>query len=613
MRGCALICGSGRYWAAGFVVARTKENASLPTCRTIFARSLKILPLPLRSRLLLLLLLPVCLLAQDTITYTPPLAGPLLVTGTFGELRSDHFHAGLDFRALTGTPVYAVAEGYVSRIVVSPGGYGQAIYIDHPDGYRSVYAHLETLAPELKDTVRARQFAAEEFRLDLRFDSTAFPVLQGQEIGGVGNRGHSFGAHLHFELREIAGDVPVNPLALGFPIPDTRSPQVRNLRVYELDDQGLETATQTFALQADKAGNYALSDTVFVASRRIGLALKAYDRQNAMPNWNGIYGGALYADSSLIYDFRFDRIPFEDTEYLNAMTDYADWVGNTSWYHRFWSLSNQPFGARPVSSPARQYNGILKLAVGAGLPVRLQVRDLAGNLSELSLLLMYAPHPAESLRRRPHQYFLPAGEASIIDQAAFRLELPREALYRDCYFRYANLPDASAGRVSDTHQLHDSETPLHGTARLTITPTVQVPDSLRGHVFLGSCDAKGHWHSHGGSWTPNGRFAANIPTFGDYALFLDTLPPTVAIHAFSTDLRRANGFSLLVKDNVSGGHLTYRGTINGKWILLEYDAKNDRLTYDFADGDPGPGDHRFELTVTDARGNTRRWARNFRR
>lgn len=582
------------------------------------------LPLHLLSSLILFLL-PFTLLAQELV-YDPPLGGPLLVTGTFGELRSDHFHAGLDFRASVNTPVYAVADGFVSRIVISPGGYGQAVYIDHPDGHRSVYGHLETLAPELMDTVRSRQFTQEEFRQNIRFDSLAFPVKRGDKIGGVGNRGHSFGAHLHFEIRTIEGDAPVNPMAFGFSIPDTRPAQIRKLRVYELNDQGLEVNAQTLTPSKIRGGGYVVDDTIFVTHQRVGLALKTYDRQNAMPNWNGIYGGELYVDSTQIYNFRFDRIPFEQTEYLNAMTDYAEWVENTSWYHRFWTLPNQKFQARPQvqkkgtkeqsAKAAPQYNGVLKLKIGSPLPVKMRVLDHAGNTSDLDVVLVYRPDANALTLPRPHQYFLPAGEPSIIDNGAFRLELDDDALYRDCFFRYVRLADASAGRLSATHALHQNLTPLHGTGRLSILPDYHVSDSLKSYVFLGHCTDEGKWVSHGGKWIeddPAGRFQTTISTFGDYALFLDTIPPKVEINYFGTDLRRAGGFSILVKDNVLGGRLNFRGTINGQWVLLEYDGKNDKLTYNFEDGDPGPGQHRFELVVTDGRGNTTAWARNFRR
>jgi len=570
-------------------------------------------------------MLPFTLLTQELV-YDAPLGGPLLVTGTFGELRSDHFHAGLDFRASVNTPVYAVADGFVSRITISPGGYGQAVYIDHPDGHRSVYGHLETLAPLLIDTIRERQFSQEEFRQNIRFDSTAFPIKRGDQIGGVGNRGHSFGAHLHFEMREVEGDAPLNPLAFGFSVPDTRPAHIREFRVYELDDQGLEITARTLTPDAVQGGGYVLNDTVFVTRQRVGLALKTYDRQNAMPNWNGIYSGELYVDTTLIYDFRFDRIPFEQTEYLNAMTDYAEWVENTSWFHRFWTLPNQRFEARTqvqnkgvkeqrvTATP--QYNGVIKLQAGVPLPVNMRVLDYAGNASGLNLVLLYQPEATPSQPNRPHQYFLPAGEPSIIDNGALRLELDGDALYRNCYFSYARLPDASDGHLSATYGLHDHRTPLHGSARLSIRPDVRVPDSLRSYVFLGHCTDEGKWVSHGGNWVKDGtteRFLANISTFGDYALFIDTIPPKVEINYFGTDLRRAGGFSILVKDNVTGGRLNFRGTIDEKWVLLEYDGKNDKLTYSFDDGDPGPGQHRFELVVTDARGNRSHWARNFRR
>ena len=558
--------------------------------------------------LFLLLTFTLSLTAQD-LDYRAPLNGPLLVTGTFGELRSDHFHAGLDFRAKTNTPVYNVADGFVSRIVISPGGYGQAVYVDHPDGHRSVYAHLETLRTELLDTVRARQFAEEKFRQDLRFDSTAFPLKRGDKIGGVGNRGHSFGSHLHFEMRDAATDAALNPLAFGFSIPDTRAPQIRNLRVYELDNHGLEHDVQTFKI-AERRGRYSAPDTIVVGSPRVGLALKAYDRQNAMPNWNGIYGGELYADTTRIFDFRFARIPFEETEYLNALTDYEEWNKNTAWYHRFWALTQDAMFLETAMDD-ETYDGSLRLLPNRPLPVRMLVNDQAGNVSEISFALVYRPQERAPLAR-PHQYFLPAGEGSIIDNGAMRFELDSNALYRDLFFRYAQLPDASAGHVSPTHQLHDGFTPLHGHGKLSIRPDQPVADSLRDRVFLGKCQHDGQWSGNGGDWTPDGRFRANVYSFGDYALFLDTIPPQVKINYFATDLRRGAGFSLLITDNVQGA-LQYRGTINGEWVLLEYDIKNDKLTYSFRDGDPGPGNHRFVIEVVDGRGNWTTWERKFRR
>lgn len=547
---------------------------------------------------------------STAVSYAPPLQGPLLVTGTFGELRSNHFHAGLDFRASVNTPVYAVADGFVSRVQVSPGGYGQVIYVDHPDGHRSVYAHLETLAPELLDTIRARQFAEEKFSQNLRFAPQAFPVEKGQQLGGVGNRGHSFGPHLHFEMREIDGDAPLNPLAFGFPVPDTRSPQIRQLRVYELAENGTEIRSQTPNLINTNTATYSVADTVIVASNLVGFALKTYDRQNGMPNWNGIYGGALYADSTLVFDFRWDKIPYEQTEYLNALTDYADWTENTSWFHRFWALTQDAMFWRKAGEAP--YSGSLRLRPNLPFPVSMRVLDFAGNVSSLDFTIVYRPDGSKP-PAWPHQYFLPAGEASIIDNGDLRLELDASALYRDCYFNYAQLPEGSDGYFSNVHQLHRNTTPLHGRARLAIRPNRPVPDSLREHLFIGRCDENGRWSSSGGRWEADGRLHTSIGSFGDYAIYLDTIAPRVEIHHMPLDQRNREGFSLEVTDNVSGGRIQYRGSINGQWALLEYDVKNDRLNYAFTNGDPGPGEHLFELEVRDARGNATTWRRKFRR
>ena len=532
--------------------------------------------------------------------YAPPLKGPLLVTGTFGELRTDHWHAGLDFRGATGTPVYAVQEGYVSRVVVKGGGYGQAVYVDHPDGYRSVYAHLETLSPALLDTVRARQYAEESFYQDLCFDSLAFPVTRGQRIGAVGNRGHSFGSHLHFEMRTAADDVPVNPLRFGFSVPDRRAPQIRSVRVYELDANGHELAATTYELPLPK--------TVRVRTPHVGIAAKAYDRQDAMPNWNGIYAATLTVDSLRRSGFVYDSISFADTEYLNAETDYREWHGSKSWFHRIWARPQVPHQGKT----AMNNGAMIDLQAGEPSKVRVDVHDFAGNQTTVNFDLLYQPDT--SLRAEfPHQYYLPAGEESWIERAGFSLHLPATALYEDLYFRFQSLPDASQGRYSPTYRLHDRLTPLHGRATLRIRPHRPVPDSLRSKAFIGQCHDDGSHSSRGGAWTEDGHLETSIGRFGDYAIFLDTLPPTVEIASFPTKLSRYQGFSVFAKDDVAGGGLSYRGTVDGQWVLLEYDAKNDKLTHRFESARIGPGRHRFELTVSDARGNTTTWARNFTR
>jgi len=561
---------------------------------------MQLLKLPLVMGLLL-----ICATSL-TAQYAPPLRGPLLITGTFGELRSNHFHGGLDFRAAVGTPVYAVNDGYISRIRVSGGGYGQAIYVDHPDGKRSVYGHLETLAPALEDSIRALQYARESFEIDLELDSLSFPVKQGQHIGGVGNRGFSFGPHLHFEIREAAGDVPLNPLSLGFAVADTRLPEIQRLRIYELSDTEAAIATKTYDLHRRE-----LPDTVHVSSPRVGLGFKAYDRQNSMPNRNGIYRASLRVDSSEHFSLVYDRIPYDKTEYLNALTDFADWKENKSWYY----LLHTPTPAAifwPGGDPSQR--GVIRLLPGSPVDVVITAGDHAGNETAVRFTLLYeegtAPATAPEL---PYSYYLPAGERSIIDTAGMRLELPAEALYRDLKFSFVHLADGSDNHLSDTYQLHEYTTPLHGKATLTIRPRREISAALKAKVYVGKCDDTGKHRSVGGKWCSDGSMTTTIGSMGDYALMIDSVAPRIRIERFSTDLRRAGGFSLLIDDAV-GGALSYRATVDGEWLLMEYDAKSGRLSHNFAHGRPlGAGRHQFELSVRDARGNEATFGRSFTR
>ena len=539
--------------------------------------------------------------------YTPPLRAPLLITGTFGELRSDHYHGGLDFRAAVGTPVYAVREGYISRIRVSGGGYGQAIYIDHPDGKRSVYGHLEVLVPEYLDTIRALQYARESFEIDFRPDSMAFPVAQGQRIGGVGNRGFSFGPHLHFEIRESATDAPLNPLSLGFAVPDTRSPQLRKLRIYALDDKDRSVEALDYDLL-----DGSLPDTIRVTSNRIGLGIKAYDRQNAMPNWNGIYGAELRVDGREAFAFTYDRVAYEDTEYLNALTDYAAWKESSSWYYLLYARTPAALYWRQSEERTAAHNGMLTLETNVPRNVAISVRDFAGNVSQREfVLLLTTPAAPAAPADVPYVYLLPAGEPSVIDTGGMRLELGADALYDELRFQYTRLADDSDGLLSDVHQLHRGTTPLHGEGVLRLTPRRRLPAGLQSRAYIGTCGKNGGYRSVGGAWEDE-QLVASIGTFGTYAILLDTVPPEVRVKQFGTDLRRAASFSVLIDDAVGGG-LAYRGTVDGRWVLMEYDAKSGSLTHTFEPDRIGSGTHVFELTVGDGRGNQTVFTRSFRR
>ncbi len=557
--------------------------------------------------LYLLILLGSCPWAQYPV-YQPPLEGSLLVTGTFGELRSDHFHAGLDFRGAVGTPVYAVADGYISRLVVSPGGYGQAIYIDHPMGYRSVYGHLDAFLPALLDTIRAYQQAQQSFGIQLRFEPGVFPVRQGDRIGSVGNRGFSFGPHLHFEIRDSQTDSPLNPLHFGIRIQDSRPPQLRKLKLYALDPSSNTYAGQELTLKKNTATQYQLAQPILVSPYpRIGLGIKAYDQQDGLPNYNGIYAVQLYVNEQLHHAFRYDSIAFEETRYLNAHTDYEDWVLNKSWYHRLFRLPGDHLSIySPLATAAAQ--GVLSLTAHDTLNIRLLVKDWAGNSSELSFRLLYQPN-GQPIPEQPHNYFLPQAKTSILAWDDAQLEVPANALYTDCLLRYQAVYDPDQSLWSRVHHLHHPATPLHQAALLSIAANRRIPSHLKTKIVVANCpkDPQTIPTSYGPAYDEAGQVqAVPIRQFGDYVLMMDTLAPVITLLSLPSPKQRQAPIRFKISDNFnSSGNarsLRYQAYLNGQWFLLEDDRKNQELFHHFPKALPA-GNYLLELQVKDDRGN----------
>lgn len=566
-------------------------------------------------RLSFCLLLPLVILGQLVLaqssypTYSPPLSGPLLVSGTFGELRSNHYHAGIDFRAPSGTPVRSVGAGFVSRIKIQAGGYGQAVYVDHPEGYRSVYAHLSSLTPELLDTVRAWQYANESFAADLRFDSLAFPLAAGQRIGAVGNRGYSFGAHLHFELRSRTNDAALNPLLFGIRVPDRRSPRISSLIVYERGPNGRVVRQRKLTPQRVAPGRYRLDDTLSVATDRVEFAIKTYDRQDALPNKNGPYTLELHHDSILTYGLRFDSIPFEETRCLNALVDYAEWTNNRTWYHRLHPLVGRahPYlETRAESLLPSTFEGISRVTI--------EVADFAENRSRLELTLRRerTPPPAAPAKRRSY-YQLPWSEPSLIQTDDLTLEFPAGSLYEDLAFSYAADLDSSAGVLSRVHHLHQRDVPLHEPALLRLQPlSGRVPYGREDKVILARCDSGSDPVSYGSPFNEAGQLDfLPIDRFGSYVLLLDERPPRIKALGRNGKVRAGDRLRFEITDDVGvagrARGLRYFASLSNEWILMEYDLKNDQIYLDLPATPPADGWY-LRITVIDDRDNAAYWS-----
>ncbi|MEL7119615.1 MAG: M23 family metallopeptidase [Bacteroidota bacterium] len=528
--------------------------------------------------------------------FIAPVKTAIRLSGTFGELRSNHFHSGIDIKGGIGVPIYAIGEGYISRIKVDGGGYGNVLYMSHPNGFTSVYAHLNEFSPEIAKYVKELQLSSETFELDVNPPVDSFSYEQGELIGKMGTTGYSFGPHLHFEIRDSETDIPVNPLLFGFKVPDRTRPRMHQLRVYELNEAH-ETINASSVSLYSKSSRYSLRDTIEVSSNNVGFALKVYDHMDGVRNWNGIYELDTYMDDSLIYHFDMEKFGFEEWRYINAHMDYPEQQKN-SWFNRCYLLPGNKL------SIYESGNGVIDLVNNKSKSIKIIAKDIKGNSSTLSFYVKKKNAKEKTTTNKDYNYFLPYDEESIIENDPLFLHFPKGAFYENVYLKYNIAKESSHNIYSEMHLIHNRFTPVHEFFELGIA-TNQVPDSLKSKAFIAYCGKNDKIVNCGGKWQGN-QLTTKVRNFGDYCIMLDEVAPTVKPSSFRYNLRGRRSMSFKIQDNLPTGgtadELSYTAKVDGKWILMNYDAKNDLIFHRF-DGSISKGEHEIEVIVTDDRGN----------
>ena len=561
--------------------------------------------------LLFCFFVPVLLTGQNgAVSFRAPVKHTMRLSGTFGELRSNHFHSGIDIKGSTGDPIVAIGDGYVSRIKVSGRGYGKVLYITHPNGYTSVYAHLVEFEENIRKYIEDYQYRNETFEVEIYPNQEQFVFRKGEVIGKMGMTGHAFGPHLHFEIRETNTSHPVNPMLLGIRVQDDRRPKMHEIRVYELTDN-LETihATSLDLRQSNSSGKYKVSgDTIFVRSEKIGLALKAYDHMTGVSNWNGIYAGSMFSNDSLVFEFKMDDFGFDETRYINAHMDYEDLLTKKSYFNRCFLLP----GNQLSIYTQKKNDGILELAGNETRRITMVARDIEGNESKAEFWIKKS-----SLPQRRHQpvynYLLFHDQENMIDNGSLMLYMPKGTLYEDLYMDFGFTTEESSGIYSSYYHIHDYTTPVHQYFDLNIFP-YKLPQPLRDKAFIAYCPPKGEVVNYGGQWDGK-MLKTKVRDLGDFTVMVDTIAPTIKPYRFKTNMQGWQSMMFTVEDNFSTAGsakgISWYATIDDQWILIEMDAKKDRLIYTFDHSRIPRGKHQFSLTVWDGMGNQRVFERSF--
>lgn len=546
--------------------------------------------------------------------FRPPLDIPLRLSGNFGELRSNHFHAGLDFKTQqrTGLTVHAAADGYVSRIKVSPYGYGTVLYIAHPNGYSTTYGHLSKFSDNIAEYVKKAQYERERFSIELFPDPSEFPVYKGQIITYSGNSGGSAGPHLHFEIRKTANQHPINPLLFGFDIEDTREPRIYSLHVYPLNDTSTVNGENSVLRINTFGGNgqYGLNSKIYLDGE-IGFGIRGVDKMNYTGNTYGYYTVALLMDGDTITKSKLEEFAFNEGRYINSHIDY-EYYWNTG------RRVEQAFvdeGNKLRIYKKLKNRGHLLFEDEAEHHLKYVVTDAYGNTANLEFTVQGRQEKAEptvvnDLDEQTEVYFFPWDQRNTLMKDNILVDMPADILYHDILFKF-EVGDSMDGALTPTYWLHDYKVPLHSY----YTVSIKVPglnQQQKSKALIVSTVNGRSKYAEGGKWNGD-NISVRTRSFGGYTVVLDEEEPVIRPINIYNGASMKNKWSIHMKayDRLSGISY-YRGTVDGKWVLMEFDAKNNSFVY-FFDDHVGEGKHTFHFMVTDMVGNTATYSAEFYR
>lgn len=531
-----------------------------------------------------------------------PVNFPIQLSGNFSEPRASHFHSGIDIRTYAdGKPLYALADGYVSRILVSPYGYGHALYIDYENGYRSVYGHISNFADEIETYTKNLQYEKESFRIDVNLSPLDLPVKKGQLVAYSGNTGQSGGPHLHFEIRDAATDISLNTLGKYIKVSDNTPPEATSVVIYPQSAKSSvagSTEKKMSPLTKTANGSYKLNAPIY-AKGKIGIGIEYCDRMTGSNNRYGAKQVDLLVNGKITYTSIFDKVDFDKQSTKNSCFDFNYYVSDSKYVQK---LFVEPNNDLDIYSNLVN-NGFLNVGTDDSTKIQVKITDFNGNVSNINFTIL--SDTATNIKYSNVKKLKWNADNNLEIQGC-HVKIDSATLFDD---REVNLTKSGAKKYSPIFSLGDETEAVKKSFSISLDDSL-VPQQYKAKAFV--CREINKKTNYLTSTSDNGWLTAKTNRFGKFFILIDTVAPTIKPIVIDNDMTGKKYMEFKITDNLSGVS-SYNIYINGKWVLGEYEPKKSSLRYYFDSRLPKAETYKLKVVVGDNVKNEATYEYEFKR
>lgn len=531
-----------------------------------------------------------------------PLEIPIILAGTFGELRTAHFHSGIDIKTQrkVGLNVHTAAEGYISRIKISNWGYGKALYITHPNGYTSVYAHLSKFNKNIEAYIKKRQYRTESFETQAFPRANELKVSKDEIIAFSGNSGSSSAPHLHFEIRSSKTEKIINPMLFGLIPSDTKKPNISHLRAYVYGDSShVNLSNINIPINIKKLQNGLYKASSINAYGKIGFGINTYDMLDGALNKNGVYQIEMFVNGKTYYKHKLETFSFSESKYLDLLIDYPYYA---TYKRKYQKTHIHPLSRLQIFQKTKE-KGYLNIKDKKDYTVKIVVSDFIGNKATIDFNIK-GKKAISKIKKKTETtpYYIEYNKKASFKKSYVKIDFPKNSFYENFYLNF---------KVADSIvTIHKPKLPIHRSYTLSFNVS-NLPDSIKEQSYIANIVNK-KYYNYRSTIKNDSIFKTTTKTLGQYTLRTDKKNPEIYKCSFYNNQKLTNYryLSIHAKDTDSGLK-SFRGEIDGKWVLMEYNTKTHKFTYDFNDKKLKPGKHLFTFVVKDNVNNTTEYSSTF--